>query len=274
MIPHTVRPAAVAGRFYPEEPRALRHAVDEYIHTSEVPPAPDQVTVVVSPHAGYIYSGPTAGHAFARVVGKDCRRAILLGCSHRYRFDTASVFTHGAFQTPLGSFPVDREFAERLAELTGSTSVEPHLEEHALEVQLPFLARAVGFVPIVPVLFGSSASEWHAQIGEALADMMDESDLVVCSTDLSHYLDESTANEMDRHSIELVLAKDWREYVDSVRDGSCSMCGAAAVTAAMCCARKRAVLDWRLLDYRTSAAASGDYNRVVGYAAISMERAA
>ena len=268
------RRPAVAGQFYPDEPEELRRAVESYLGNAPVEPAPDRVTTVVSPHAGYIYSGPTAGYAFARVRGKQPGRVVLLGSSHRYRIDTASVFTSGAFETPLGTFPIDEPFARQLANLTGSLSEEPHMQEHALEVQLPFLAQAVGTVPIVPVLFGSPASEWHAALGETLAQLLDPTDLVVASTDLSHYLDESSANAIDRHSIDAVLSRNWKSFAEGIRDKSCSMCGAAAVTAAMAFAAARRADEWRLLDYRTSGAASGDFRRVVGYAAITMECAA
>lgn len=270
----TIRRPAVAGQFYPDDPYTLEKTVDAFLETAGVQPAPGRVVTIVSPHAGYVYSGPTAGHAFARVRGKRPKRVVLLGCSHRYAIDTASVFTTGEFDTPLGPFQIDEPFARELALALDSVSIEPHLLEHSLEVQLPFLARAIGFVPIVPVLFGSPAGPWHARIGEVLARMLDASDLVITSTDLSHYLNEPSANAIDHRSIDAVLGKDWRAYAQCIQEKTCSMCGAAAVTAAMSLARARHAEDWKLLDYRTSAAVSGDRNRVVGYAAISMERAA
>lgn len=269
-----VRRAAVAGQFYPREPETLRRDALQYIEGSGVESAAENVLTVVAPHAGYIYSGPTAGYAYARVKGKRPKRVVLLGCSHRYYLDTASVFIRGSFETPLGEFPIDEPFAEALAKDVGSMSVEPHLLEHALEVQLPFLAVAVGLVPIVPVLFGGPAGAWHADVGERLASMTDPSDLVVASTDLSHYLTQARANAIDERSIDAVLTKDWQTFADGIERQTCSMCGAAAVTTAMAYAVARAVDDWRLLDYRTSGATSGDFSRVVGYAALSMERAA
>ena len=270
----TVRKAAVAGQFYPAAPEALRRVTQQYIEESGVDPAPESVAAIVSPHAGYVYSGPTAGHAFARIQGKQPGRVVLLGCSHRFYIDTASVYTSGAFETPLGSFPIDEPFAAQLARETNSESVEPHQLEHSLEVQLPFLAHAVGIVPIVPVLFGGPIRKWHADIGRRLAEMIDPGDLVIVSTDLSHYMSEPEANAVDKHSIDVVLAKDWQAFATGIEDQSCSMCGASAVSAAMACALARNAETWRVLDYRTSGAASGDYSRVVGYAALSMERAA
>lgn len=269
-----VRKPAVAGQFYPAAPEALRRAAQQYIDESGIDPAPGNVTTIVSPHAGYVYSGPTAGHAYARIAGKQPGRVIVMGCSHHFPIDTASVYTSGSFETPLGCFPIDEPFAERLARETNSRSVQPHQGEHSLEVQLPFLALAIGIVPIVPVLFGGPVRGWHADIGRRLAEMVEADDLVIVSTDLSHYCSESEANALDKHSIEVVLSKDWSAFASGIEDRSCSMCGASAVTVAMAYASARKADAWRMLDYRTSGAASGDYSRVVGYAALSMERAA
>lgn len=269
-----VRKPAVAGQFYPGEPEALRRAAQQYIDAADVEPAPEAVTTIVSPHAGYMYSGPTAGHAYARITGKRPKRVVLLGCSHRYAIETASVYSRGSFECPLATFPIDEPFADELARIVKTEPAEPHRLEHSLEVQLPFLACAMGAVPIVPVLFGGPVREWHAAVGQKLADMLDPGDLVIASTDLSHYLSEAEANAIDLRSIDAVLSMDWTAFAESIRRQSCSMCGASAVAAAMVCALTRNASSWRMLDYRTSGAASGDYSHVVGYAAMSMERAA
>ena len=266
------RKPAVAGMFYPADPDGLRKMVREFLADADVTPAPERTAAVMVPHAGYIYSGPTAAHAYARVKGKTPKRAILLGCSHRHRIATASIFTAGSFLTPVGEFPVDDAFADRLAREFVSEAIEPHLLEHTLEVQLPFLAEAVGVVPIVPVLFGGHGGDWHVRAGEALAHMVDRDDLVIASTDLSHYLSQQEAESVDRDSIAAVLEQDCRAFNDGVARGAYSMCGSSAVTAVMAFANAVGARDWKLLDYRTSAAASGDVSRVVGYAAVSMER--
>jgi AmmeMemoRadiSam system protein B len=236
-----------------------------------VEPAPDKTVAVLSPHAGYIYSGPTMGHAFARVRGKKPRRVILLGGSHRYRIPTASVYFEGSFQTPVGDFPVDADFAAKLAHSLIACPPDPHLFEHSLEVILPFIHAAMGIVPIVPVLFGFPESDWHELAGQYIASIADPDDLVVASSDLSHYLSEKEANEQDKRSIDAVLGQNCEIMAAGLMDDSLSMCGGAAVIAAMSFALARNANKWSLLDYRTSAAASGDYNRVVGYAAVSME---
>ncbi|MBX7257088.1 MAG: AmmeMemoRadiSam system protein B [Candidatus Hydrogenedentes bacterium] len=270
----SVRRPAVAGQFYPANPIDLERTVASYIEDAEVEPDPTRVISVIAPHAGYMYSGATAGHAFARARGKSPGRVILLGCSHRYAIETASVFTGEAFDTPLGRFPVDLSFAVGLAKRLDSQCEEAHVQEHALEVMLPFLKVAIGIVPIVPVLLGPMAVDWHTRVGEIIAEMADPGDFVVVSTDLSHYLSEEEANMTDRRSLDAVMSKDVPVFAKGVARKSVSMCGASAVLASMVYAREAKADAWRLLDYRTSAAASGDYSRVVGYAAMSMERSA
>ena len=185
-----VREPAVAGQFYPGQAGVLRETANRYVEEAGVEAAPDHVVALVCPHAGYMYSGPTAGYAYARAKGKKPRRVILLGCSHRYMFPGASVYEVGAFDTPLGRFPIDEAFAKTLSTRLETAPTGPHDMEHALEVQLPFLAVALGLMPIVPVLFGSPAGEWHAQAGRVIAELVEDGDLVIASTDLSHYLSE------------------------------------------------------------------------------------
>lgn len=266
-----VRSAAVAGQFYPSNPETLRADVERYLDDAKTDAVPEKVPVIVAPHAGYVYSGPTAGYAFARVRGKKPKRAILLGRSHRYYFTGASVYTSGAFETPLGLVPIDEAFAEALARETESDSTAPHEQEHALEVELPFLQVALGDIPIVPVLFGSEATGWHLELGRTLARMAEASDLLIASTDLSHFMTEPAAQEIDHVSLDRILSKDYRALTRDLADEKCSMCGGTAVTVAMVYALEKHAEDWRLLHYSTSAAASGDYNRVVGYGALSME---
>ena len=269
----STRRPAVAGQFYPGHEEDLERMVRQYMDETALAPAPERVAAVVAPHAGYVYSGRTAAFAFARIRGAAPKRVILLGCSHRYPIATASVFDSGSFEIPLGVFPVDEPFAKELARVWESESILPHQQEHTLEVQLPFLWIALGKTPIVPVLFGGPAAPWHEEAGKRLAGLVDDGDLVVTSTDLSHYLADAAAHQIDKRSLDAVLNKDCPALCEGLLSGSYSMCGGAAVVAAMAFAKARGAEAWSLLDYQTSGATSGDFERVVGYAAISMERA-
>ena len=265
------RKPAVAGTFYPEQPAVLKRMLQEYLDQSEVHPAESGVRVLLVPHAGYIYSGPTAAYAFQRIAGSVIERVILLGCSHHYSFEGASIYTEGAFETPLGEFPIDETFADRLAERVGNSDPEPHAQEHAMEGALPFLATTVGLVPIVPVLFGSRFGPSSIRFAKVLAELTEDRDLVLASTDLSHYLTESQANAIDRTTLDTLLEQDVQAFVDGVESGRCSVCSLAAVATAMVYSLECGAEEWSLLDYSTSARASGDTSRVVGYAAVSME---
>ncbi len=274
MAENVTREPVVAGQFYPSNPRRLRESVAQYIEESGVEPSQNGVAAIVAPHAGYIYSGPTAGFAYARVRGKKPGRVVILGCSHRYHIDSTSVATDGVFDTPLGPLPIDEPFAADLANRFGSGPADPHRPEHSLEVQLPFVFEAIGEVPIVPVLLDATPTPRHAEMGKTLAGMIEDSDLVVASTDLSHHLSQEEAAVIDKRTLDAVLEKDCDAFAAGISSRAFSMCGAAAVSVAMAFALERGASSWQLLDYRTSAETSGDYDRVVGYAAISMERAA
>jgi AmmeMemoRadiSam system protein B len=272
MADTTTRAAMVAGQFYPASPGTLARTVHTFMDDSLIDPAPEQVRALVVPHAGYVYSGQTAGFAYKRIEGKRPGRVVLMGCSHRFAISRASVYTKGAFESPLGAFPIDEGFAQTLAEKTDSQSQEPHFPEHALEVQLPFLHVACGGpVPLVPVLFGSHSS-WHAELGRELANMLSEDDLVIASTDLSHYLSQEEAAEIDGRTVEAILSKDVDDVGRGIDERRYSMCGSTAVLCAMAFAGAAGAHNWQLLDYRTSGKTSGDYARVVGYAAIAMEK--
>ncbi len=267
------RSASVAGRFYPADPGRLRAMVRGYLDASLVEPAPKRVVGLIAPHAGYPFSGPCAGHAYRRVEGKRPERVILLGVSHRHAFEGWSIADAGAYESPLGEFPIDHGFASRIEHLQPMAPTEPHEGDHTLEVHLPFLAEALGLIPIVPILFGSRPMPEHEHLGRALGDALGPDDLIVCSTDLSHFYTEAEANALDQQSLSAVSSKDCAAYREAVHAGRVLMCGATAVHVTMASALQQGAADWRLLDYRTSAKASGDASRVVGYGAMTLEKA-
>ncbi len=270
-----IRKPAVAGRFYPEDPPTLKRTVNRHLDAAPVESAPSSVVASIAPHAGYPYSGLTAAHAYKRLRGKEPKRVVLLGCSHQYSFDGISVFNSGGFETPLGVVPVDDVLAAYLTDCFGNTRPEAHYGEHALEVELPFLQLTLaGDFNVIPILFGGPPGETCRNVGMELAKCLDPEDLVLASTDLSHFLCEEEANKLDRHSLECVLSRDEEALADEASRGRCSLCGAAAVVAAMAYANVLGADKWQLLDYRTSAWASGETERVVGYGAVSMERQA
>jgi hypothetical protein len=248
------RQPVVAGLFYPGDPRELAQTVDNLLDRAgrrEVP----GLRALVAPHAGYEYSGPVAASAFALVSPK--ARVAVLGPSHYLPIDGFAVSGADAWATPLGEVAVADELREAAVAAGAFVDDAPH-REHALEVELPFLQRAYASeLEILPVAVGRATPGDVADLIEAL-DV-----LVVVSTDLSHYFDDATAKRLDRATADAVV----RREPETIGDGAA--CGAYALRGLVEYAR-RADLEVRLLDLRTSADTAGDPDRVVGYGAFAV----
>ena len=261
----TVRQPAVAGTFYPAEPRRLEAMVREFLSDASVP-ALSAVRAVIAPHAGYVYSGPTAGYAFKVWENLPPRpyTIYLLGPAHYVYVDGVAVGRFQAFATPLGQVPVAEEMVEALLS-RGAPFVEAnhaHLPEQCLEVELPFLQVGFGnHVRIVPMLFGNVSP---AEVASVLVEVMqaDPNALVVVSSDLSHYHDYWTARQLDQTLLEAIVQGD----LSRAQKGEA--CGLLPILTLMSVALR---LGWRphLLDYRNSGDTAGDKARVVGYAAVA-----
>ncbi len=257
-----VRLPAAAGSFYPAQAKKLRDMIDRYLEQAS-PPALTEVRALIVPHAGYVYSGAIAAFGY-KLLGAQApppRRAVLMGPAHRVWFQGAALGDYEAFETPLGQVPVDRKFLRQLADDGSSFHLLPraHGGEHCLEVQIPFLQTALSEASIVPMLFGEIDSI-HA--GEALAPHLEKTDIVIVSSDLSHYHPYQQAERLDRAFIDAVLHSDKRR----VQQGEA--CGQAPILSLMTIAESKG---WepQLLDYRNSGDTSGNTNQVVGYAAIA-----
>ncbi|MGC9054837.1 MAG: AmmeMemoRadiSam system protein B, partial [Candidatus Hydrogenedens sp.] len=250
---------AVSGQFYPNNPSTLLAQVSIYIEQSGVSPSPDRVLSIIAPHAGYMYSGLTAGFAFARIRGQKISRIILVGRSHRYTFDGLALCEYESFLTPVGEFPIDTTFNLSLMKHLPCCVNSAHIYEHCLEVMLPFLYGSIGTIPIVPILLGKEPSQRHLEYGKIIASLSQNGDLVIASTDLSHYLPEKEANQIDTNTIHAILDKDVEKIIQGIEMGTCSMCGASAVILAMGFSSFFGNYDVHLLNYTTSGKTSGDY---------------
>jgi hypothetical protein len=254
-----VRPPAVAGRFYPDDPDELRDLVDRLL--AEVPGGPQPVppAALIAPHAGYRYSGAVAATAYAHLAAArdPVARVVLLGPAHRWPLDGMAVPSVDALTTPLGSVDVDDDARTAAAALPDVVVDDrPHEDEHSLETQLPFLQRVLGpEVAVLPVLVGRARPEAVAAVLTAL-----DVALAVVSSDLSHHLDERSARERDRRTADAVLAR------DAGGVGPEDACGSAAVRGLLHHAAERG-LTVELLRLATSADSGAGCARVVGYGA-------
>ena len=262
-----VRPPAVAGMFYPGEPAQLSAQIAGYL--AQVPrvaedasaPAPK---VLVVPHAGYVYSGPVAAFAYARLARWADRftRVVLLGPTHRVAVNGLAVPQTDAFDTPLGRVPIDRAALSALADLPQIVrSDAAHASEHSLEVQLPFLQTVLRAFTLVPLAVGRASAHEVAQVLERLWG--GDETLIVISSDLSHYLPYSRAQSADRATVARIL-----QFDETL--GHDDACGATPLAGAARAARAHGLVP-RLLDLRNSGDTAGDRSRVVGYCAIAYE---
>ena len=265
-----IRLPAVAGRFYPEDPEVLRVAVDSYIAAGR-DDKKIQARACLVPHAGYIYSGGVAGEVYRRIAVPS--RVILLGPRHYPRGAALAVLSDGAWQTPLGTAPIDRLLAEKIVRAFPQLKEDAvaHSAEHSLEVQLPFLQRAVPCFGFVPIVIGPAQWETLEALGYALARVIAaerEPVLLVASSDMNHYESDAITRVKDRKAIDQILALDPRKLFDTVRDENISMCGFAAAVVTLIAARDLGATRAELLRYATSGEVNGDMNEVVGYAGL------
>ena len=258
-MPSLVRQPAVAGFFYPADPRELGSVVDGLIDCGE--PSVSHPKALIAPHAGYIYSGPTAGIAMATLVeDRDhIERVVLLGPSHFVAFAGLAASRAEVFRTPLGPVPVDVELRDRLLELPHVLIDDrAHAREHSLEVLLPFLQRALRHFEVVPLAVGDASPE---EVGAVLERAWgDGATRIVVSSDLSHYQDYRTAQRRDRTTCEAI------ERLDAAALGPTDACGCRAVAGLLEIARRRG-LSARTLDLRNSGDTAGPRDSVVGYGA-------
>lgn len=253
------RPPAVAGSFYPADPKQLRTMVDGFldaIHVEETAPK-----AIIAPHAGYVYSGPVAASVYARLKSLRGRvtRVVLLGPSHRVGFDGLALSSADYYDTPLGRIPLDRHAEKLLADLPQARVYDAaHAREHSLEVHLPFLQETLGEFTLIPLVVGDATPQ---EVGEVLERLWGGPEtLIVISSDLSHYHDYATAQRLDRatsQAIELL------RYEDIGYDAAC---GRNPVNGLLYVARKRG-LHARMIDLRNSGDTAGSRDQVVGYGA-------
>jgi len=272
-----VRAPAVAGLFYPRDAGALAAQVDALLASVPAPADNARVHMLLSPHAGYAYSGRVAASGFRLLSSPRVSApatAIVIGPSHVEVFSFTSIFDGGAYRTPLGDLPVDASLARRLAGAHPSIRLSSHGHvqargrgEHGIEVLLPFLQRALGNVSIVPIVMGSQAWAECAALGSAIAACSDAaSTIVIASSDLSHFYDYHRANELDAAFCAALVTMDARALHASVARGECEACGAGPVVAALLATEGERDRRCRLLTRINSGDVTGDRSSVVGYA--------
>jgi AmmeMemoRadiSam system protein B len=262
------RKPAVAGQFYPLNPETLEHEVSSYL---EPDAHKERAVGVVSPHAGYIYSGGVAGMVFSRVVIPS--RVVILGPNHRGLGASVAVMARGSWEMPSGQVQIDEELARAILENSGSAAEDEraHAAEHSLEVQVPFIQAARPDFRLVPITLGRLSLSECLALGRGLAAAVSGTAgdvLIVASSDMTHYEPARQAEKKDRMVIERMLALDPEGVYETVRDNRITMCGFVPVTVMLSAARELGAVSAELAGYMTSGDTSGDYGSVVGYAGV------
>ena len=264
-----IRRAARAGTWYPGSPSALAADVDGYC--AGVPGRLDgDVFAIVVPHAGLVYSGPVAAHAYAPLSGRAYDAIVLVGPSHFMAFEGVAVVLRGAFDTPFGAIPIAEDLAAALMNASPLVHerASAHDREHSLEMQLPFVSRVLTGVPIVPLVMGHQSPQTVLGLAEALARVWaGRRLLLVASSDLSHYHDAGRAAALDRVITDAIAAFDPDALARALASFPDHACGGGPISAVMRAARARGARDARVLCYQDSGDVSGDKSAVVGYVA-------
>jgi AmmeMemoRadiSam system protein B len=274
-----IRPSPLAGRWYPGDPQQLAESVDKYISEAAPPEISGEVIALVSPHAGHIYSGPVAGHAFKILQGNQFSRVIILSPFHQGHPGAILTSGHDAYQTPLGNVPIDRQtLAEINQQLKNAAGVElteiRQDEEHAVEILLPFFQRVLpdGF-QLVPLMIRDQDPSLMRKLGKILAEYTRSKDtLLAASTDLSHFHPTGEAKKLDHTIIDCIQALDSEALYQAHQTGTGSACGLGPLASVIWAAKETRGVTARVLDYANSGDITGDKSSVVGYTSAVMIR--
>ncbi len=269
-----VRPSPIAGRWYEGNPKALSGSIDRFLDDAQLPELDGEVVGVIAPHAGHIYSGGVAGYAFAALRDKQPDLVAVISPMHHPYYEPLITTLHDAYRTPLGDIQVDKDGLNKLdvvlkSELGFGLSPVSHDPEHSLEIELPFLQRALKpDWKLLPVMVRAQESRVSKGLGNALAQVLhDRNFILVASTDLSHFYNQNTALKYDRFMLGQFESFDPDAAFDAERSGKGFACGIGAVTAVMWASRELGANKVKVLHHATSGDVTGDYSSVVGYGA-------
>ena len=274
-----VRPSPLAGTWYEGNPAALSRAVDQYLDQAELPELPGEVVAIIAPHAGHIYSGPVAGYAFATVRGMTPDLVAVLSPMHQAYNQPLLTTAHAAYSTPLGQIPVDdaavAQLDAHLKEILGyGLTRVAYDQEHSLEIELPFLQRALaGDFKLLPVMVRSQSPKISRQLGEVLAETLrGRNALLVASTDLSHFYTQAEALTLDTEMLRRIESFSPEDVFCAEEERKGFACGLGALTAVLWAARQLGADTVKVLHHATSGDVTGDYSSVVGYGAAVVMR--
>ncbi len=270
----SIRKPAVAGQFYTSDPEALRREIETFLSRAEPPAVTGDIFALISPHAGYMYSGHVAASGYTLLEKGQFKTVVIISPCHVEYFRFASIYDGDAYETPLGLVEIDKELSKEIASRSDFVIIAPdgHVTgprgrgEHSLEVQIPFLQVALGDFRIVPIVMGDQSADVVDGLGKALAGALaGRNVLIVASTDLSHFHDDGTAKKLDGEFIARLEAFDVDGLKESLGSGKTEACGGGPSMAAMIASASLGGEGCTILKYANSGDISGDRGNVVGY---------
>ncbi len=270
-IQERVRTAVVSGQFYPEEPELLKKQIRQFLTAAKSVPAAD-VRALIVPHAGYDYSGQVAAEAYKLVEGRKFDSVVIIAFLHRVFLQGVLVDDVAAYETPLGRVPVDRELAReiQMSQPLFRNAMSGRLEEHSLEVQIPFLQETIAGLKIVPIYIGVQNITNITILADTLAKTLaDRNTLVVATTDLSHFHPYETASGKDKALIAMFEKGNAEAIYNAYAKEEAEACGMGPVLTSILLAKKMKWSGPRLIRYANSGDITGDRSSVVGYAAMA-----
>lgn len=281
-----IRHPYVAGAFYAGSAESLKRQIENecFLHPhgpGKIPRVPEagprRIVGLICPHAGYMYSGPVAAHAYYSLAmdGKP-EIIVLLGPNHSGLGSALAVMNEGAWRTPLGEVEVEAETANRIVNASRIVDVDAtaHRYEHSIEVQLPFIQYIFGSkFRIVPICFLMQDLTSAREVGEAVAKALEgKNAVIIASSDMSHYEPHKTAERKDRMALQAVEAMDEEKFYSIIEGYNVTACGYGPIAALITAAKILGAKEAKLLCYKTSGDITGDYSSVVGYAAVQFTK--
>lgn len=264
-----VRPSPIAGTWYEGKANALAQSVDQYLNKASLPALDGEVVAVIAPHAGHRYSGAVAGYAFAALRSRSPELVAVISPFHSLAPYPLLTTAHDAYGTPLGAVEVDKAALAELSHLDIPITPVVADREHSLEIELPFLQRALsGEFKLLPIMIHAQQVDVARKLGLALAKVLKgRNALLVASTDLSHFHDQHTAERFDREMLRRFESFDPESIFEAEQSGKAFACGHGAVAAVFWAARELGANKVKVLQHATSGDVIGDYSSVVGYGA-------
>lgn len=268
MITPEIRPPAVAGMFYERETVKLKKSIEKFLQEASPPAIKGEIIGIVSPHAGYFYSGKTAAFGYKLIKGKIYDTVVVISPSHYEYFRGVSIYNGSAYQTPLGVVQINQDLREELKSYNSILEISKrgHGREHALEVQLPFLQVVLNEFKLLPIVMGDQGKDFAFSLAEILAEVLKGKNvLLVASSDLSHYYSHDVANSLDSRVEKLINSYDEETLIDELEEEKVQACGGGPIVAVMRASKLLGANKSKVLYRNDSSEASGDKHQVVGY---------